>query len=86
MRGVVEYSDANRMLCELSSVQVSCEECGRSTSLGFKELQSATFSGVYSFERLCERLRCKDCPPRPRPWRRLDIKPLWRGMAAQSVA
>lgn len=86
MRTGIDFADANRMLCELSSVRVTCEECGRSSSLGFPQLQAATSNGIYSYQRLCERLRCQECPPQPRQWRRLDIRPNWRGVAAQSVA
>lgn len=80
LRGAIGYADANRLLCELASVKVECEECGRASVLGFQELQSATFSGAYSYRMLCEKLRCSQCPPRPRRWRKLSIAPVWRGV------
>ncbi|PYE25063.1 hypothetical protein C8J32_10416 [Rhizobium sp. PP-CC-3A-592] len=78
MQNSVAYPESNRMLCELTSVQVTCEECGRSNSLGFEALQRATFSGVYSYELLVARLKCKVCPSTPRRWRRLRVRPEWR--------
>jgi len=78
MRGGIEYADANRLLCELVSIQVSCEECGHDRSLGFGELSGANFAGAYNFGLLSERLKCSNCPPMPRPWRRLQLRPTWR--------
>jgi hypothetical protein len=79
MRGSLEYADANRLLCELVSIQVTCEECGHDRSLGFEELSGATFAGAYNYRLLSERLKCSNCPPMPRPWRRLQLSPRWRG-------
>jgi hypothetical protein len=70
--------DAERMLCELVSIQVVCEECGHDRSLGFSELSGATFAGAYNYRLLSERLKCSGCPPMPRPWRRLRLNPTWR--------
>jgi hypothetical protein len=74
----VESSDAMRMLSELVSIQVTCEECGRDKSLGFTELSTATFAGAYNYRLLRERLKCASCPPMPRQWRRLKLSPTWR--------
>lgn len=74
-------ADANRMLCELASVEVACETCGRESVLGFQQLQRATFSGVYSYSMLAERLKCSECPPTPRSWRKLELRPQWRNGA-----
>lgn len=88
MRSGIEYADANRLLCELASLQVTCEECGRSNALGFRDLQSASFAGVHSYQRLCEKLRCRECPPAPQLWRRIKVAPVWRGTdtSRQTVA
>lgn len=78
MQGSVSKTESTRLLCELASIDITCEECGRQNTLGFQALQSATFSGVYSYQLLVERLRCKTCPPMPRRWRRLKVRPEWR--------
>ena len=86
MRREVERKDAVRMLSELRSVKVTCEECGRSTDMGFDELQGASFAGVYSYGRLCERLKCNKCDDKPGKWRRLVVSPTWRSVGSQVIA
>jgi hypothetical protein len=81
-----DHAEADRLLCELTGVEVECDDCGRKSFLGFTELQAATFAGVFSYSRLVERLRCRECPPMPRKWRRLSVCPHWRGSGAQTVA
>lgn len=86
MRGVVEYSSANRLLCELSRLEIECGDCGRTGVLDFKALQRATFGGTFSYGMLASKLFCSECPPRPRPWRRLALRPTWRESPRQTMA
>lgn len=78
MRGSCEHIDENRMLSELVSLRVACEDCGRDRCLGFAELSRASFAGAYNFRLLRERLSCSECPSMPRQWRRLRLHPIWR--------
>ena len=81
MRGGVEYSNANRMLCELVRLEVECEECGRVGVLGQDALKNATFAGTFSYGLLANKLTCSECPRQPRQWRRLQLRPIWRDTA-----
>jgi hypothetical protein len=83
---VEEHTEAERLLCELTGVEVRCDDCGRKSLLGFNELQAATFAGVFSYSRLVERLKCRECPSMPRQWRRLSVSPHWRSSVVQTVA
>jgi len=67
-----------RLVVELSSVYVACDDCGHNRMLYLSNLKQATELGVQSYRDLCRKIRCGECPPRPPQSRNLTIRPTWR--------
>lgn len=81
----VKHVDAMRLIVELSSVYVACGHCGRSRVLTATNLQAVASVGAHSFEQLCRKIRCSECPKLPLADRSLTIRPSWLP-ASQSIA
>lgn len=71
------HEDADRLLVELTRVYVACDDCGRSKVMGVADLIGATQRGLHTFADLCHAFRCTECPPRPRGFRNLTVRPSW---------
>ena len=74
--GIVE--EGKRLVIELASVYVACDDCGHSRILHLSNLRKAADLGVQDFRELCRKIRCGECPPRPPHVRNLTIRPYWR--------
>ena len=70
--------DSKRLIVELSSIYIACDDCGHSRNLGIDNLKRAAHLGVQSYRELCRKLRCGECPRSPPHARNLTIRPLWR--------
>jgi len=56
--------DASRLIIELSSLYVACDDCGHSRVLRLSGLTKASELGVHTYRELCRHLRCSQCPRR----------------------
>ncbi len=70
--------EGKRLVIELSSVYVACDNCGHSRMLYTSNLKRVAELGVQSYRDLCHKIRCGECPPVPPHARNLTIKPTWR--------
>ena len=75
----VDHPDALRLVVELESVYVACDDCGHSRVLHLTNLQKAADLGVHNYMQLCRKIRCSECPKMPTAFRNLTIRPSWRG-------
>jgi hypothetical protein len=73
----LQHPDAKRLLAEISSVYVQCDDCGHTRRLFRSNLQAAAAQKVQSYMELCRNLRCSECPKRPPAFRNLTIIPTW---------
>lgn len=69
--------DARRLIVELRSLAIACEECGHEGKLRPRNLLSVNERGVHNFGQLCRRVACSRCPPTPYEKRRLRLLPVW---------
>lgn len=67
-----------RLIVELMSLYIACDDCGHSRFLGLDNLRKAADLGVQSYRDLCRKLRCGECPPSPPHARNLTVRPSWR--------
>lgn len=67
-----------RLLVELESVYVACDHCGHSRVLRSTNLMKASDLGVHTYNDLCRKVRCGECPRRPLHERNLTLRPTWR--------
>jgi hypothetical protein len=83
----VNHPDAMRLVVELDSLYVACDDCGHSRLLGYRNLREAVALGVHNYMQLCRKIRCSECPKAPPLQRNLTIRPKWIDVAAgQTVA
>ncbi|MCV9909698.1 hypothetical protein OIV19_19035 [Brucella sp. HL-2] len=73
----INHPDANRLIVELSSVYVACDDCGHSRVLYRSNLKIAAGLGVHNYAQLCRKIRCSICPRQPLSSRNLSIRPTW---------
>ncbi len=73
----VDHPDAMRLVVELSSLYVACDDCGHARTLGLSNLRSAADLGVHNYMQLCRKIRCSECPKTPPALRNLTIRPRW---------
>lgn len=86
-RSPVDHPDAMRLVVELSSLYVACDDCGHSRLLGYSNLREASALGVHNYMQLCRKIRCSECPKVPPAQRNLTIRPEWLALdGAQTVA
>lgn len=78
----VNHPDAMRLVVELSSLYVACDDCGHSRQLGYRNLREAVALGVHNYMQLCRKIRCSECPKVPPTQRNLTIRPKWIELAA----
>lgn len=76
-RSPVDHPDAMRLVVELSSLYVACDDCGHSRVLQQENLIQAAELGVHNYMQLCRKVRCSECPKRPPAFRNLTIRPTW---------
>lgn len=76
-RPPVDHPDAMRLVVELSSVYVACDDCGHSRVLKLDNLRAAASLGVHNYMQLCRKIRCSECPKRPPAFRNLTVRPTW---------
>ncbi|GAC1040277.1 hypothetical protein [Rhizobium sp. No.120] len=74
----VNHPDAMRLIIELSSLYVACDDCGHSRNLGLESLRKAADLGVHNYMQLCRKIRCSECPKSLPAFRNLTIRPTWR--------
>ncbi|RVG72476.1 hypothetical protein CN223_27945 [Sinorhizobium meliloti] len=74
----VDHPDALRLVVELDSVYVACDDCGHSRLLRLDNLRKAAELGVHNYMQLCRKIRCSECPKTPPAFRNLTIRPTWR--------
>lgn len=81
-------TDGDRLIVEISSVYVACDDCGHSRVLFRGNLQKASALGVHTYRDLCRKIRCGECPSAPPAKRNLSIRPTWHDAAeaVQSIA
>lgn len=70
-------TDGERLVVELSSVYVACDDCGHSRILRLSNLRQAASLGVHSYRDLARKIRCSQCPPQPPSRRNLTLSPTW---------
>lgn len=70
-------TDGDRLVVELSSVYVACDDCGHSRVLRLDNLKRAPSLGVHSYRDLARKIRCSQCPPMPPSQRNLTLRPTW---------
>ena len=70
--------EGKRLIVELASVYIACDDCGHSRVLKLSNLRQAASLGVHTYRDLCRKIRCSECPPRPPIARNLTIRPTWR--------
>lgn len=81
------HAHARRLIVELSSLYVACDDCGHSRVLRLPQLKKAADLGVHTFRDLCRKIRCSECPKAPPAARNLTIVPTWSDAGAlQTVA
>lgn len=77
-RPVIDHPDAMRLVVELSSLYVACDDCGHSRTLYLDNLKKASDLGVHNYMQLCRKIRCSECPKTTPAFRNLTIRPVWR--------
>ncbi len=81
------HPDAMRLVVELESLYVACDDCGRSRVLRRSNFRKASEIGVHNYMQLCHKIRCSECPKKPSTHRNLTLRPSWVGGAtSQTVA
>jgi hypothetical protein len=86
-RAPVDHPDAMRLVVELSSLYVACDDCGHFRVLHLSNLRQADSLGVHNYMQLCRKIRCSECPKVPPALRNLTIRPKWvDDVALQTVA
>lgn len=86
-RAPVDHPDAMRLVVELSSLYVACDDCGHSRVLHLSNLTRAAELGVHNYMQLCRKIRCSECPKVAPALRNLTIRPTWLSVGAiQTVA
>lgn len=70
--------EGRRLVIELASVYVACDDCGHSRILYLSNLRKAAELGVQNYRDLCRKIRCGECPKMPPHARNLTIRPYWR--------
>lgn len=73
----VGHPDAMRLIVELASLYVACDDCGHSRNLGLGNLRRSAELGVHNYMQLCRKIRCSECPKVPPMQRNLTIRPTW---------
>ncbi len=76
-RAPVDHPEAMRLVVELSSLYVACDDCGHSRVLHLSNLKKAAELGVHNYMQLCRKIRCSECPKTPPALRNLTIRPTW---------
>lgn len=84
-RNTHPHPDEHRLIVEMSSVYVQCDDCGHSRVLYLKDLQSAAELGVHNYRELCRKIRCSECPKMPPAFRNLTIRPTWATAAGDHM-
>lgn len=83
----IDHPDAMRLIVEISSIYVACDDCGHSRTLTLESLQKAADLGVFNYMQLCRKIRCSECPKTLPAFRNLTIRPTWRrDQTSQSIA
>lgn len=75
--GVGMPNCGSRLIVELSSLYVACDDCGHARLLRLRHLRETAAKGVHTFQELCRKIRCGQCPPQPSAFRNLTIRPTW---------
>ena len=70
--------DARRLLSEILSVYVACDDCGREREISISRLREIQALGIHTYGDLCRKVRCGECPRLPVRNRNLTIRPRWR--------
>lgn len=73
----IDHPDAMRLVVEISSLYVACDDCGHSRVLSINNLRKAAELGVHNYMQLCRKIRCSECPKQPVSFRNLTIRPTW---------
>ena len=81
-----EHQDAFRLVIELESLYVACDDCGHSRVLKLSNLREAASLGVHNYMQLCRKIRCSECPKVPPSARNLTLRPSWLAGELQTVA
>lgn len=71
------HAQERRLIVELSSLYVACDDCGHSRVLRLLQLKRAADLGVHTYRDLCRKIRCSECPKAPPAARNLTIIPTW---------
>jgi hypothetical protein len=77
VRASNDNPDASRLIIELASVYVACDDCGHSRILRLSNLVKANELGAHTYRALCRHLSCSECPRKPPRSRNLTIRPTW---------
>lgn len=85
-RTAIDHPDAYRLVIELESLYVACDDCGHSRVLKLSNLRQASALGVHNYMQLCRKIRCSECPKAPPMARNLTIRPTWLATEYQTVA
>ncbi|MBB4063647.1 hypothetical protein [Gellertiella hungarica] len=85
-RAPVDHPNAMRLVVELASLYVACDDCGHSRVLDLNSLKKAAALGVHNYMQLCRKIRCSECPKVPVSARNLTIRPTWVAESVYTVA
>lgn len=77
LKVTANHPDSTRLVVELSSLYVACDDCGNSRVLKLKNLRRTAEMGVHNYMQLCHKVRCSECPNVPPMMRNLTIRPTW---------
>ena len=78
-RPPIDHPDAMRLVVELASLYVACDDCGHTRRLWRSNLRRVSEIGVHNYMQLCRKIRCGECPKLPLMQRNLTIIPTWIG-------
>lgn len=77
LKSPIDHPHALRLVVELASLYVQCDDCGHSRLLKAHGLRRASDLGVHNYMQLCRKIRCSECPKLPPGQRNLSIIPTW---------
>jgi hypothetical protein len=73
-----------RLVVELKSLYVACNNCGHTHTFRPKGLLGVSAVGIHEYSQLCSKVKCSACPPTPPELRNVTLMPTWRHTSGTS--